>query len=259
MRPHWRRSLRQAERNGLEIVEGSADALFGEFVGIFRELVSRKGFRPNNIREFRSIQKRLPGNLKMRILLCRRDGKLCSGLICSTVGDTAVYLFGATSNAGLSSKGSYLLHWRLIERLKDAGVTTYDLHGINPVKNPGTYKFKADLCGSNGQDVQFLGQFDSCTSVSSYACVALGDRLRQIVPILERGWRAVWGSSAVLPVANSLRRCRQRALGAFEAVMGRIGAARAGGPIDRLGIKHFWASLIALLGTLFLLWAVAAD
>jgi lipid II:glycine glycyltransferase (peptidoglycan interpeptide bridge formation enzyme) len=182
MRPHWRRYLKVAEKNDLKIVEGSSDALFEEFIEIYRELVTRKSFvEPNDIREFRSIQARLPRNLKMKILLCKAaDGKVCSGLICSAMGDTGVYLYGATSNTGLNSRGSYLLHWRLIEWLKEIGITAYDLHGINPVTNPGTYKFKADLCGSNGQDVQFLGQFDSHTNLLSYSCVALGDRLRHM-------------------------------------------------------------------------------
>ena len=188
MRPHWRRYLRVAEKSDLEIVEGPADALFEEFIKIYRELVSRKAFaEPNDIREFRSIQERLPQNLKMKILLCRANDKLCAGLICSAIGDTAFYLYGATSNTGLKTRGSYLLHWKLIEWLKDAGIKTYDLHGINPASNPGTYKFKADLCGSNGQDVHFLGQFDSHTSLLSRSCVAVGDRLRWMVRTFQEG------------------------------------------------------------------------
>jgi len=181
MRPHWRRYLNVAEKGDLEITEGSAGVLFDEFVGIYRELVNRKAFaEPNDIRKFRSIQERLPQNLKMKILLCKAEGKLRSGLICSAIGDTAIYLYGATSNAGLKIRGSYLLHWKLIEWLKETGIATYDLHGINPATNPGTYKFKADLCGSNGRDVHFLGQFDAHASALSHTCVALGDRLRQV-------------------------------------------------------------------------------
>jgi len=187
MRPHWRRYLKVAEKSDLEIVEGSADALFGEFITIYSELVSRKAFaEPNDIREFRSIQERLPRNLKMKILLCKADGKLCAGLICSAIGDTAIYLYGATSDTGLKTRGSYLLHWKLVEWLKATGITTYDLHGINPATNPGTYKFKADLCGSNGRDVHFLGQFDSHTSLLSRSCVALGDRLRRMVRTFKK-------------------------------------------------------------------------
>jgi CelD/BcsL family acetyltransferase involved in cellulose biosynthesis len=182
MRSHWRRYLKVAEAGDLEIVEGSADALFEEFIGIYRELVDRKAFaEPNDIREFRAIQERLPQDLKMKILLCKAGGKLCSGLICSAMGDTGIYLYGATSDVGLKTRGSYLLHWKLIEWMKQTGVTTYDLHGINPATNPGTYRFKADLCGSNGHDVHFLGQFDTHASQLSHSCVVLADQLRQVV------------------------------------------------------------------------------
>jgi hypothetical protein len=180
MRPHWRRYLKVAEKSNLEIVQGTSGALFEDFIGIYRELVSRKAFaEPNDIGEFRAIQERLPPGLEMKILLCRENGQLCAGLICSAIGDTGIYLYGATSDQGLKARGSYLLHWRLIEGLKAAGFTTYDLHGINPATNPGTYKFKADLCGSNGQDVHFLGQFDANAGFLSPVCVALGERLRQ--------------------------------------------------------------------------------
>jgi lipid II:glycine glycyltransferase (peptidoglycan interpeptide bridge formation enzyme) len=219
MRPHWRRYLKVAQKSNLEIVEGSSDALFEEFIGIYRELVSRKAFaEPNDIREFRAIQQSLPRELKMKILLCRADGKLCSGLICSAIGDTAIYLYGATSNAGLKSRGSYLLHWKLIERLKEIGFTTYDLHGINPLTNPGTYKFKADLCGSNGRDVHFLGQFDAHTSLISHGCVALGDRLRQIVQTLK-------GSKAHKPNEVAAAAPRPPSFAAAERDQGREVAA----------------------------------
>jgi lipid II:glycine glycyltransferase (peptidoglycan interpeptide bridge formation enzyme) len=188
MRQHWRRYLKVAERSALSVVEGSDDAVFEEFIGVYRELVSRKAFaEPNDIREFRAIQERLPPPLKMKILLCKENGRLCSGLICSAMGDTAIYLYGATSDVGLKSRGSYLLHWRLIEWLKAVGIRTYDLHGINPVTNPGTYKFKADLCGSNGEDLHFLGPFDACTSILSYSCVALGDGLMRAARSLRSG------------------------------------------------------------------------
>jgi peptidoglycan pentaglycine glycine transferase (the first glycine) len=187
LRPHWHRYLKVAEKNGLEIVEGSDDNLFEAFVGIYREMVGRKRFiEPNDIREFRLIQNQLPDKFKMKILLCKAGDKLCAGLVCSTIGKTAVYLFGATSNVGLKSRGSYLLQWKLIEWLKQNEVTTYDLHGINPAGNPGTYKFKADLCGNNGKDVQFVGLFDSHTSALSYLCVVFGDRLRMFYRALKK-------------------------------------------------------------------------
>jgi len=179
LRPHWQRYLRVAEKNGLEIIEGSDDALFRTFISIYREMVGRKRFaEPNDIEDFRRIQLRLPAHLKMRIMLCRADSKVCAGLICSVIGNTAVYLFGATSNDGLKSRGSYLLHWKMIEWLKQNAVAVYDLNGISPQTNPGTYKFKADLCGANGRDVRFLGRYQSYDNVLSYLSVDCGEHLK---------------------------------------------------------------------------------
>jgi len=180
LRPHWRRQLKLAERSGLEIVEGAEDQLFEMFSRIYGEMEARKRFvKPDNFDQLRAIQRVLPEEFKMKVLLCRSGDTLCAGLIYSAIGKTGVYLFGATSNSGMTSRGSYLLHWKLIERLKgEQRCTVYDLNGINPLKNPGTYRFKNDLCGSNGQDVYFLGRFDSYPNVLSYSCVASADMLR---------------------------------------------------------------------------------
>lgn len=187
LRPHWRRYLKVAENNGLEIIEGSDRGLFDDFIRLYREMVDRKRFvEPNDIRQFRAAQERLPERFKMKIMLCKSGDELCAGLICSAIGDTGVYLFGATSNTGREVKGAHLLHWRVIEWLKQNGVSTYDLNGINPVTNPGTYRFKADLCGNNGRDVYFLGRFESYTSPLSRSCVACGDSLRGMYQNLRK-------------------------------------------------------------------------
>ena len=170
-----------AERNQLEVIEGSEDELFEAFIDIYKEMVSRKKFvEPNDIRQFRLIQSQLPEKLKMKILLCRSGKDVCAGLVCSIMGESAVYVFGATSNAGMKSRGSYLLHWKLLEKLKQHHIAFYDLNGINPIKNPGTYKFKNDLGGINSKDVYFLGRFDAHASILSHLCVTCGETLRMI-------------------------------------------------------------------------------
>jgi len=189
LRPHWRRQLKSAERNGLEILEGSGDELFEMFTEIYRETVSRKGFlRPDDFGDFRSIQARLPDELKMRIMLCRSGQDVCAGLVCSAIGSTGIYLFGATSNSGLKSRGSYLLHWKLVEWLKHNRFAVYDLNGINPVTNPGTYRFKNDMCGEHGRDVAFFGRFESSANALSSSFVACGETLRTTYRALRRAF-----------------------------------------------------------------------
>ena len=179
MKSNSRRNLKTAERNGLEIVEGSEDNLFEPFLGIYSEMVSRKRFVPGaDVDQYRMMQTLLPDDFKMKVSLCRSEEGICAGLISSSMGRLAVYLFGATANGGMKSGASYLLHWKLIEGLKRRGVSTYDLFGINPQKNPGTYRFKSEFSGKNGREVSSLGRFDSHASFFDYSCVELGDSLR---------------------------------------------------------------------------------
>jgi len=97
----------------------------------------------------------------MRAFLCKADGELCAGGICSVLGETGVYLFGATNNRGRKTYGSYLVHWCMLDWVKRRGCRGYDLNGISPERNPGGYQFKLQLAGVYGKDVQFVGQFDS--------------------------------------------------------------------------------------------------
>ena len=181
LKPHWQRELKAAKKLNLEIVEGIDEELFDRFVQIYKEMVARKKFvEPNDIHEFREIQRRLPADQKMTIMLCRSGEGDCAGVISSAIGSTAIYLFGATSTVGLKRRGSYLLQWKLIQRLKEAHVSQYDLNGVNPEANPGTYKFKSDLAGEKGREVRILGCFESSESVISSVCVNVGERLTAV-------------------------------------------------------------------------------
>jgi lipid II:glycine glycyltransferase (peptidoglycan interpeptide bridge formation enzyme) len=91
-----------------------------------------------------------------------------------------MYLFGATSTMGLKRRGSYLLQWKLIQRLKEAHVRQYDLNGINRETNPGTYKFKSDLAGEKGREVRLVGCFESCENMISSVSVNVGERLTAV-------------------------------------------------------------------------------
>lgn len=158
----WRNCLNKSERNNLEVIEGTGDELFADFIDLYHALLERKKFQePNDINEFRIIQRDLPAEYRMRIFLGRSDGVISAGVICATIGDTGIYLFGATNDRGMKNSGSYLLQWKAIQWMKDNGCQYYNLNGINPVKNPGSYHFKSGLSGKNGRDVYYLGRFDS--------------------------------------------------------------------------------------------------
>lgn len=172
----WRNCLNKAEKNGLQIIKGTDDHLFEEFIVLYRELLERKQFKePNDINEFRRIQCALPHELKMVVFLCRSEGANSSGGIFSVFGETGLYLFGATSNRGMADKGSYLIQWEAIRLMKQRGCLSYNLNGINSIANPGSYHFKAGIAGKNCRDLHYLGAFDCFSSPLKSTLSFLGD------------------------------------------------------------------------------------
>jgi len=184
---NWKRNLKVAEGKTLEILEGSGDELFESFIEIYEDMVSRKKFpKPNDINQYKVVQARSSEKFKMKIMICKSEGRPCAGLIWSELGKMGIELFAATNGVGTKTKGSFLLRWKLVEVLKNRNIAIYNLNGINPVKNPGGYKFKTELAGKNGKDVFYLGKFDSSTGVLNRFCVERAESLRKSFQSLKR-------------------------------------------------------------------------
>ena len=165
----WRNQLTRSEKNGLNVIAGKGMNEYETFCRMYRQMRDRKSFETTvDVEEFERIQTDLPENQRMRILICEHQGKPVAGVVASEMGDSAIYLLGATSDEGLNAKGSYLLQWTLIEWLKASGVNSYDLGGIDPDGNPGVYHFKK---GFSGSDVCQLTPLVACNSVLSSVAV----------------------------------------------------------------------------------------
>jgi hypothetical protein len=175
----WRNCLSKSEREGLTLESGTSDALFDLFTPIYDEMVQRKQFAPTaDLARHRRIQATLPEDLKMGVIVARHQGRPCAGAIYSAIGDTALYLFGATNDVGMRTSGSYLVQWELLNTLKRHGIREYDLHGINAESNPGTYRFKKGLAGKHGREVSFVGPSQCfAPSLTNYSLL-LADHLR---------------------------------------------------------------------------------
>jgi lipid II:glycine glycyltransferase (peptidoglycan interpeptide bridge formation enzyme) len=164
--PRWRRHLNKAEKNNLVLIEGKNDELFQIFLTLAAEMGVRKNL-PFNYERYRYIQRDLPEAHKMNIIVCQHEGSPVAATIGSAIGNTGIYLLGATGQAGLGLDASYLSHWRLIQWLKSTGMRYYDLGAINPHLNPGGYFFKQGIAGKSGWDETFLHRYHGCFSVRS--------------------------------------------------------------------------------------------
>ena len=102
----------------------------------------------------------------MWTFLARTDGNAIGALVCSQMGDTAIYLLGATNEKAMELKAANFLHWRAMMWLKDRGARWYDLGGIDSVANPGGYHFKI---GFGGNEVTQFPPYVTCGGVMGEA------------------------------------------------------------------------------------------
>ena len=168
----WRNKLKQSERNHLTVVSGNGSEEFRAFREIYVQMRERKTFESTvSVDEMSRIQQALPEPQRMHVLTCQDKGVPVAGIVVSAMGNSAIYLLGATSDAGLNSKGAYFLQWTMMSWLKERGIETYDLGGIDPEENPGVYYFKRGL---SGLDIRQINPFAASKSAVSFGMVKAG-------------------------------------------------------------------------------------
>ena len=105
-----------------------------------------------------------------------RINYLVASIIGSAIGNTGIYLLGASNEIGMKNKGSYLLQWEMIKWLKQKGCQRYDLGGINLDDNPGVYHLKS---GITDQEVFGMGSYEIYNSVLSKRIVSIGEFIKR--------------------------------------------------------------------------------
>lgn len=190
LRPRWRGHLNQAERQGLEIEEGTGSELFARFSRLYAELLDRKRFTRfvADMDFFLRLQAELEPSQKMRVFLCTKEGEDLAALVIPYFGDTGMYALGATSSQCVDRrlKASYLLHWRAISWLKSAGARYYDLRGGLDDSMAGVRNFKKGL---RGDEIAFLGSWEYCQDGISRALVHGGERLAAGAAAMKQRFR----------------------------------------------------------------------
>jgi GNAT acetyltransferase-like protein len=145
----WRYHLGRAERAEIAVVQGTDPVLLEDFQRLFDEFVARKSFAVELDAGFYArLQARLPEGERLHVAIARIDDEPVAGVVTSLLGDTAVYLLGASNESARNANAPYLLQWSVIEAAAARGISWYDLGGIDPAGNPGVYRFKARMGGT---------------------------------------------------------------------------------------------------------------
>ena len=145
---NWRRNLRRAERHSHELSFGRDTASFWALLPLDEDLRARKGFdRQASVEFFGRVQERVNPGDEAIVLQYRDADGLQAGLIFHCLGEVCVPHILVTSVEGLRNYAAYAVTWASLEYAREQGCEWYDLGGIDPEENPGSYDFKRGMRG----------------------------------------------------------------------------------------------------------------
>jgi hypothetical protein len=150
LRPNWRNKLNKAERSGLVLRSGSDDVLFAEVLAAYRRFLNLRGFATTVTPELiESLRALLPPDQGLTTFLADDGGALAGWMVIAMTGGRAEYLAGHVEDPGRPLCAGQFLLWQAVMAMKERGLRTFDLGGMDPVLTPkGIYDFKEGLGGT---------------------------------------------------------------------------------------------------------------
>lgn len=158
----WRRNIKKAEKEGVEVARGSRDEL-ADFHKVYLETAKRDKFIPRPLRYFERMWDELNRNeIHLKLFLAKWQGQVIASTIAIQVGDHYWYSYGASSAFGREARGSNAVQWVMMKDALHSGAACYDLRGITPTLDPndphvGLIQFKV---GTGGYARQLVGEWE---------------------------------------------------------------------------------------------------
>lgn len=171
----WRRQLSKAARMDMQVYVATDDAAFATFSDIYEDMLERKRFQVDlDARFYADLQSRIPDEEKFSLVMARHRGRTVAGVVVSVLGDTAVFVLGASNVEGRDARAAFVLHWYVVEMAKERRMRFYDLGGIDPAVNQGVATFKM---GMGGEDVTAAGPVQAVPNRLSRPVVLTAERI----------------------------------------------------------------------------------
>ena len=162
MKQKWRYNIRLAERKGITVrIGGEAD--LATFYALSEITAQRDHFAIHSEDYYRAAWRLFDAEHAVALFVAAHEGRALASIFVVACGRTAIYLYGASSDAERQRMPNHLLQWRAMLWAKERGCVLYDLWGIpsigdSPDRLPeGLLKFKE---GFGGRVVRYAGAFD---------------------------------------------------------------------------------------------------
>lgn len=182
-----RRKVRQSLKNDIRYYEATTDDV-RKFSDLMQSTGARNAFGVHTPEYYaRAYQLFVPDTAAL--LLAEHEGETLAGVMVFAVGDTAWYLYGASSDHKRNLMASYGVQWQAIQWARARGCRYYDMWGIPDAPEDvleaqfetrndglwGVYGFKR---GWGGRVVRSVGAWDTAYTPLLYSAYQWALRLR---------------------------------------------------------------------------------
>jgi peptidoglycan pentaglycine glycine transferase (the first glycine) len=161
MKAKTRYNIRLTSRRGVYTRSGHESDL-RTFYHLYYETSQRDGFLIRPPAYYLDLWAEFLRDGRAHLLLAEVERETIAGLILFHFGQSAWYMYGASSSQHRNLMPNYLLQWEAIRRAKELGCTRYDMWGApdrfeedDPLW--GVYRFKS---GFGGETMLGIGAFD---------------------------------------------------------------------------------------------------
>ena len=192
MKSKTRYNVRLATRKQVRVEVAAADAAHGApldgWYALYRDTALRHRITAHSHAYFQVLFELAAGSESDRsegaalfLISAHYQGELLGGIVLSTCGGGARYLYGASSPRHRKVMPNYALQWAAMQLARERGCHTYDLYGIPPAADPqhpwyGLYRLKT---GFGGQVVHWCGCWDVPVRQLRYRLYRQAEALRQ--------------------------------------------------------------------------------
>jgi lipid II:glycine glycyltransferase (peptidoglycan interpeptide bridge formation enzyme) len=165
-----RYNIRLAEKKGVTVVS-SAEVPFETFWRLMTATSNQQRFRLHPKGYYRVLldiaRETAHHKTRLEFFYALHDGDYLACAIVAVFGQNAYYLHGGSAKEKSNLMAPHLLHWEIIKKMKQEGITAYDLWGANPSVHKKGVEYKESLVGVTrfkegfgGRERSFVGTYD---------------------------------------------------------------------------------------------------
>ena len=146
----WRYGVRRASREGVVVERSTDDGEIDRFFVICSQISEKKEFvLPGSAELIKELVKcnRVDESIEACLFVARHQDEIGAGVVVIRIGVNLHYIWGGVNRELSKFRVGEAVQWAVIKWGLSGGCKQYDLEGIDPVANEGTYRFKKKMGG----------------------------------------------------------------------------------------------------------------